>query len=155
MLGYLCMLCVCVCVFRKGTERAPPCPSILFTLWQPHRNSLAFSIPIKPILSIFTPSAQPNAPLSCMCVCAAALMAQDLADRWRFSSVDESARLVMTSRPCYPIIPCPAPYPRSPQPVPPYREGMMGWWTIGAVREGRENEGKNTLWPSLSSISFP
>lgn len=118
----------------------PQCPFILFTLWQPHRNSLAFSVPIKPIPSIFTPSAQPNASLSCICVCAAALMAQGLADRWRFSSVDESAGLVMTSRLCYPIIPCPAPYPRSPRPVPPHREGMMGWWMIGAVGEGREND---------------
>lgn len=72
-------------------------------------------------------------------------MAQALADRWRFSSVDESAGLGMTSRLCYPIIPCPALHPRSPRPVPPHREDMMGWWMIGAVREGRENEGKNTL----------
>lgn len=81
-------------------------------------------------------------------------MAQSLADRWRFSSVDESAGLGMTSRLRYPIIPCPAPHPRSPRPVPPHREGMMGWWMIGAVGEGRENEGKNTLWPPLSSVSF-
>lgn len=81
-------------------------------------------------------------------------MVQGAADRWRFSSVDESVGLEMTSPLRYPIIPCPAPYPRIPWPVPPHREGMMGWWMIRAVGEGRENEGENTLWPPLSSVSF-
>lgn len=82
-------------------------------------------------------------------------MAQGLADRWRFSSVDESARLVMTLRLRYPIIPCPAPYPRSLWPVPPHREGMMGWWMFGAVgKAGKTIHCDHLCPPYLFSLLF-